>query len=133
LETHFHAFVNWRSIAVASLFGLTGRLEPLLWLIILVFYAWWIATHCAGKFFLHALAVSVLNGIWISLIHALFFSTYMRNNPEMLAGYQKLPQGISPRMMMLIVGPIIGVLTGVVAGLFAWVAAKLLRGRIVTA
>ena len=129
--------MNWKLIfalslfgvamAIASLFGLTRHIEPLLWLVIFVFYAWWIAGHCAGKYFLHGFLVSVLNGVWISLIHAAFFSTFIKNNPEMVAGFQNLPQGISPRAMMLIVGPIIGALTGVVAGLFAFIAAKLLR------
>jgi phage-related protein len=71
--------------------------------------------------------VSVLNGIWISVIHATYFSLYIKNNPEMMAGYQQLPQGISPRAMMLIVGPIIGVVTGVIAGLLALIAAKIVR------
>ena len=53
----------------------------------------------------------------------------MSNNPEMVAGLQNLPRGVSPRVMMMVVGPIIGILTGVVAGLFAWVAAKLFNRK----
>lgn len=131
--------MNWRLIltlslfgvamAFASLFGVIGRLEPLLWLVIFIFYAWWIAKHCTAKYFLHGFLVSASNGVWISVIHAAFFSTYLKNNPDMLASYQRLPQGIRPRLMMLIVGPIIGLLTGLVAGLFAFLAAKLVRNN----
>ena len=131
--------MNWKLIfalslfgvamGIASLFGLTRHIEPLLWIVIFVFYAWWIAKHCSGKYFLHGFLVSVLNGVWISLIHAGFFSLYMSNNPEMVAGLQNLPRGVSPRVMMMVVGPIIGILTGVVAGLFAWVAAKLFNRK----
>ena len=127
--------MNWKLIfalslfgvamGIASLFGLTGHIEPLLWIVIFVFYAWWIAKHCSGKYFLHGFLVSVLNGVWISLIHSALFETYIRNNPEMTAGFQNLPKSINPRLLVLIIGPIIGVLTGVIAGLFAWVAAKL--------
>src|SRR5437879_1270629 len=120
--------MNWKTIfalslfgvamAIASLFGLTRGIEPLLWLGIFIFYAWWIAKHCAGKYFLHGFLVSVLNGVWIALIHAAFFSTFIRNNPEMVASFQKFPLPITLRVFNLIVGPIVGALFGVVAGLF---------------
>ena len=117
-------------MAVASLFGLTRGIEPFLWLLIFVFYAWRIAKHAPGKHFLHGFLVSVLNGIWISIIHAAFFSSYVKNNPEMLEGFSKLPPSLSPRLMMLIIGPIVGVLFGIIAGLFALVGAKIVRRKV---
>ena len=95
--------MNWKLIfalslfgvamAVASLFGLTGRAEPLLWLVIFIVYAWLIAKRASGKYFLHGLLVSVLNSIWITAIHAGFFSMYVANNPEMVKG---IPPGMNP-------------------------------------
>jgi hypothetical protein len=32
-----------------------------------------------------------------------------------------------PRAMMALVGPVIGVISGVILGLFAWIAGKLVR------
>ena len=129
--------MNWKLIlslslfgiamAIASLFGYTRHIEPLLWLVIFIFYAWWIAKHCAGKFFLHGLLVSVLNGVWISLIHVAFFSRYLSNNPEAREMAQKLPPVLSPRLFSLIIGPIVGAVFGVVAGLFAFIASKIVR------
>lgn len=117
------------AIAVASLFGWTRGIEPFLWLIIFVLYAWWIAKNAPGKYFLHGLLASVLNGIWISIIHAAFFSLYVRNNPQMLEGFRRLPPSLSPRAMMLIIGPIVGVIFGVLAGLFAVVGSRIVRRR----
>lgn len=129
--------MNWRLIlllslfgvamAVASLFGLTRGIEPLLWLLIFIFYAWCVAKKATGKYFLHGFLASVLNGIWISIVHAAFYSLYIRNNPEMLQSFSKLPPGLSPRLMMLIIGPLVGAFFGVVAGLLAFVAAKILK------
>lgn len=127
--------MNWKLIltlslvglamAVASLFGL-GMLEPLLWLVIFIIYAWLIATRAPGKYFLHGLMVSVFNGIWITAIHATFFTTYVKNNPQMLHG---IPPGVNPRVMMIVMGPVVGALLGVVAGLFAFIASKIRRPK----
>ena len=42
------------------------------------------------------------------------------------------PMARHPRLMMAIVGPIVGVLSGLVLGLFAWIAGKLTRSRATT-
>src|SRR5437867_1789951 len=120
--------MNWKLIftlsllgiimAVSSLFGLPHNSEPFLWLLIFVIYAVWIVKKADGKYFQYALAVSVINGVWIALIHATFFSTYAANNPEAMEGYKQLPQFVGPQAMMLIMGPIIGAVTGLIAGLF---------------
>jgi hypothetical protein len=117
------------AMGVASLFGLTRGIEPFLWLLIFILYAWLIARHGQRKYFLHGFLGSVLNGIWISIIHASLYSFYLKNNPEMLQGLSRLPPSISPRVIMLIIGPIVGVLFGVIAGLFAFVGAKVWRSR----
>jgi hypothetical protein len=129
--------MNWKLIlalslfgaamGVASLFGLTGRAEPLLWLVIFIFYAWVIASRARGKYFLHGFLASVLNGVWITAIHATFFSMYIANNPEMIRG---VPSGYNPRVLMIIFGPIVGALFGVVAGLFAFIASKFVNKRV---
>ena len=129
--------MNWRLIfalslfgvvmAVAGLLGLTRGTEPLLWLVIFIIYAICIAQYAGGKYFLHGFLVSVLNGVWIALIHFAFFPMFLRNNPDVAASFQKFPVPISLRFLNLIIGPVAGALFGVVAGLFAFVAAKLLR------
>lgn len=125
--------MNWKLIfslslfglamAVATLFGL-GVLEPLLWLAVFLIYAWVIATRGPGKYFLHGFLVSIVNSIWITIIHAAFFDTYIKNNPQMVKG---VPPGINPRVLIIVMGPIVGALLGVIAGLFAFIASKIVR------
>ena len=116
-------------MGVASLFGWTRGVEPLLWVVFFVFYAWCIAQRATKYFFLHGFFVSVINGIWISIIHAAFYSLYTKNNPEVLQQVSQLPPNLNPRLLMLVMGPLIGAFFGIFAGLFAWIAAKFLRRR----
>lgn len=125
--------MNWRLIfalslfglamAVASLFGL-GLFEFVIWLVIFIVYAWIIATRARGKYFLHGFLVSIVNSVWITVIHVAFFSIYVRNNPQMVQG---APPGMNPRVIMIAAGPVVGVILGVLAGLFAFFASKIVR------
>ncbi|PWT96282.1 MAG: hypothetical protein C5B55_00195 [Blastocatellia bacterium] len=131
--------MNWRLIfllstfgvlmAIASVFGMTRGIEPLLWLLIFVLYAWWIVKNCRRLYFLHAFMASVINGIWISIIHAAFFSTYTRHNPEVVEKFKTLPPGVNLRVLMLAIGPLLGAIFGVIAGLFAIVAARVAKKK----
>jgi hypothetical protein len=127
--------MNWKLILALSLFGLAmaigslfglGMLEPLLWLIIFIIYAWLIATRAPGKYFLHGFLTSVVNSIWITVTHASFFAFYAKNNPQFV---QAAPPGMNPRALMIIMGPVFGVLFGLVAGLFAFIASKIVKKR----
>src|SRR6266404_3912775 len=131
--------MNWKLIfslsllgigmAVASLFGLTRHIEPLLWLAIFVLYAFLIAKNAPSRLFLHGFLVSLVNGVWIAIIHSAFYATYIANNPEMLEDYQKFTQYMNPQIMMLIIGPCVGAITGVIAGLFAVLAGRILKKK----
>lgn len=127
--------MNWKLILALSLFGLAmavgslfglGLAEPLLWLAIFIIYAWVIAKRAPGKYFLHGFLVSVMNSVWITAVHAGFFSIYVKNNPQFV---QSAPPGMNPRVLMIITGPVFGVLFGLVAGLFAFIASKIVKKR----
>jgi hypothetical protein len=130
--------MNWKLIVGLSLFGLAmgvatvfwipSNMEPFFWLAIFGVCAYIIATHARGRYFLHGLLVSVVNSIWITATHVLFADRYLASHPQ----EARMMAGGSPRLMMLVVGPLIGVVSGLVLGLFAVVARKLLsRGHAV--
>lgn len=131
--------MNWPLILVLSGFGLVmgmatvfvipPNLEPLFWLAIFVFCAIVIARVARRRFFLHGLAVSLVNSVWITAAHVLFFTTYLTNHPQEAAMSASMPLGSEPRLLMLIMGPIVGAVSGLVLGLFALVAAWLLGRR----
>jgi len=129
--------MNWKLIFQLSLFGLAmaigtvffipSNIEPFIWLPIFIGCAYLIAANSGGNAFLHGLMVGIVNSIWITAAHVLLFDTYMANHAKEAAMMAKMPQGFSARVMMACVGPIIGVISGVVFGLFALVASLIVR------
>ncbi|MEK6756166.1 MAG: hypothetical protein AABZ02_08455 [Bacteroidota bacterium] len=129
--------MNWKLISLLSLFsiamgsasvlGLTQNYEWLMWLVIGVLCAWIFARRVADDFFLHGFYLGILDGVFNALIQAMFFSTYLANNPKMVEGLKDMPQAIPPAVIVLIMGPIIGALSGVVFGLLTVIAGKLVK------
>ncbi len=71
--------------------------------------------------------VSIVNSIWITAVHVGFFDSYWANHPEMAEMNSGMPLPNRPRLMMMLSGPVFGVAFGLVLGLFAFVASKLVK------
>ena len=131
--------MNWKLILQLSLFGLAmgiatvfvipSNIEPLFWLAIFILCAYIIAKRVPAKHFLHGFFVSLVNCVWVTGSHVILFNQYVANHPQEAAMMQAMPLAGSPRLMMALMGPIVGVISGVVLGLFAFIAGKLLRSR----
>ncbi len=131
--------MNWKAIGELSLFGLAmgvatvfvipSTIEPLFWVAIFAISAYVIARRCPGREFVHGVLVGVANSVWVTSSHELFFHPYMANHPQEAAMMSSMPLPDSPRLMMALVGPVIGVVSGALIGLLALVARKLLGGR----
>jgi hypothetical protein len=131
--------MNWRLIFQLSLFGLamgiltvfliSSTVEPLAWLVIFVISAYLIATRTTGRYFLHGVLVGLANSVWVTASHVLLFHRYIASHPREAAMMLTMPLPRHPRVMMLLTGPVIGLVSGVVLGLFAVVAAKLVLAR----
>ena len=129
--------MNWKLIFQLSLFGLAmaiatvfvipAHLEPAFWLVIFGVCAYLIARSRADRHFLHGLMVSIVNSVWITAAHLITFDQYVLKHPQEMAMMNSMPLADAPRVMMLIMGPIIGVLSGLVLGLFSWIAARFVK------
>ena len=129
--------MNWKLIFLLSLFGLamafatvfwiSSNIEPFFWLVIFILCAILIAKYCTTRFFLHGLYVSLVNCVWITAAHILFFHTYMGNHSEMAKRMADMPYSNHPIRMMTITGIFIGILSGLILGLFSFVASKLIK------
>lgn len=132
--------MNIRLIFLLSLFGLgmafgtvyliPSNIEPVFWLVIFLMCAYLIARNAPGKFFLHGFLVSIMNSVWITAAHLILFNDYIANHEREAAMMSDDSSPLSPKIMMLITGPLIGVVSGLVLGLFAYLAARLFRKRI---
>jgi hypothetical protein len=131
--------MNWNLIFKLSLFGLAmafatvyfipSDIEPFCWLFIFIVCACLIAKNCSSKYFLHGLLVSIVNSVWITAAHILLFDKYISSHPKEAEMMTKMPLPDSPKLMMLITGPIIGIISGLILGLFAFIASKILKKK----
>jgi hypothetical protein len=129
--------MNWKLIVLLSLFGLAmafatvyfvpSSIEPLLWLPIFVLCAFLIARQAPGKYFLHGLLLGILNSVWITAAHVILFEPYLAHHAREAAMMNSASMPLPPRLMMLCVGPVVGVVSGIVIGLLAMIAAWIVR------
>ncbi len=127
--------LNWKLIIQLSGFGLamgvstvwwiSSMIEPFLWIAIFTYSAYMVAKQAAGGFFLHGFLISLVNCVWVTSAHVIFFGSYATNHQAELEMTPFLPE--HPRLVMLIIGPIIGVVSGLVLGLFCLVASKIVK------
>ena len=131
--------MNWKLIILLSLFGLAmafatvffipSSIEPFCWLAIFIVCAYFIAKKSSGKYFLHGFLVSLVNCVWITSTHIIFFETYFANHANEAEMMTKMPVPDSPRLMMLMTGSIIGIISGLILGLFAFIASKIFKKK----
>jgi hypothetical protein len=129
--------MNWKLIFQLSLFGLAmgiatvfvipANVEPVFWLVIFTITAYFIATRTFSKRFQHGVLVGIANSVWVTGAHVLMFHQYIANHRREAAMMTTMPLPDSPRLMMVMVGLAIGIASGVVIGLLALLAAKLVR------
>jgi hypothetical protein len=132
--------MNWKLVISLSSFGLAmgigtvfvipATVEPALWLVIFVVCAVAIAKRTEAKRFLHGLCVSLANSVWITAVHLAFFDTYLSSHPREAAMSASVS---SPRLMMLAMGPVVGLVSGLVLGLFAYVAGRFIKPAVMPA
>ncbi len=129
--------LNWRLIFLLSLFGLAmafatvwaipSKFEPIFWLAIFAICADRIARRAPGKLFLHGLLVGVVNSVWMTSVHMLFAGAYLATHADEAGMLEHGPLPGSPRLMMSVTGPVIGIVSGIVLGLLAMLASKLVK------
>jgi hypothetical protein len=139
--------VNWKLIFILSLFGMgmalaTVSLVPenwdvVFWVPIFIACAVFIARNTKGKYFLHGLLVCLLNCAWITAAHIYYADTYLAHHAGEKASYlsvnNALHANLSITQAMLVMGPFIGIISGLVLGLFAFIAARLVKKHEVAA
>lgn len=114
-------------VGLVSVFGLMGSQIWLLWLCVAAFCAWQFARNTRRYLFLHGFYLGIFVGICASWVQAIFLPTYVSNNPRMAETFNNLPHSLNPALVLLIMGPIVGTVSGVVIGLLAIIAGKITR------
>jgi len=126
--------MNWKLIFLLSIFGLAmgiatvfvipSKIEPAFWLVIFLFCAYVIAKRRPGLLFLHGLLLGLANSVWITAAHVLLYNAYISRHSQEAAMMRSASLPVSPRVIMALTGPMFGLISGVVLGIFALVAGK---------
>ena len=129
--------INWKLVLGLSLFGLAmgiatvfvipSKIEPFFWLGVFLISAFLIAKNASGNYFLHGFLTSLGNCVWVTGSHILLFQQYAANHPEEMSMMSSMPMPTHPRAMMLLMGPLIGIASGIVLGLFSWLASLMVK------
>jgi len=136
--------MNWKMILGLSLFGLAmavgtvfvipSKIEPIFWLVIFVICAFVIAQRAGSRPFLHGLLLGIVNSVWVTAAHLIFIEPYLAGHPQEAAMMHSMPVSLPPRAMMAATGPVVGVISGIVIGVLAYIASKLFdKGKRATA
>jgi uncharacterized membrane protein len=131
--------MSWKLILGLSLFGLAmgfatvfalpPRNEPYAWIAIFVVCAYIIAKRAPSKYFLHGLCVSLMNSVWVTGAHVLLFDKYLAGHAREAMMAAKLAQIGTPKVVMAVTGPIVGLVSGIVLGLLAVILSKFVQSR----
>ncbi len=131
--------MNWKLIFGLSMFGLVmafatislipANIEQFVWPVIMLVCAYLVAVNAPGKYFLHGFLICLLNCLWITSAHIAFATTYLANHTMEANHYAEFNKngGLTARQAMLVMGPMIGIVSGLVLGLFSFAASKVFR------
>ena len=131
--------MDWKLIFQLSLFGLAmafatvflipPNIEPMCWLVIFLTSAYVIAKRRPTGRFVHGLLLGLANSVWITAAHILLFDRYIAGHAQEAAMMKSMPLADAARLLMAVVGLLIGLVSGVLIGLLALVAGKLIKQR----
>ena len=131
--------MNWKLILGLSTFGLLmafgtvflipSSIEPAFWGVIFLISAFLLARSLSRRHFLNGLMVGIVNSVWVTVAHIVFFERYLAGHASEAVMAALLPPGRSLKLAMAVMGPIVGVISGCVMGVLAWIGGKFVKPR----
>ena len=115
-------------MAIATVFWIPSNVEPYFWLVIFLICGYVIG-RSAQKPFFTGLLLGLVNCVWITGAHIIFSVQYLESHPAEAAMMRTTPLPGSPRLMMAVTGPVVGVISGVILGLLGLLGSKLGRPK----
>ena len=116
-------------VALGTTYWILSDVEPYLWVAVSIACACFIAVKAPGRYFLHGFLVSIVCSFWMVIIHAALAAKYLASHIKEAEQYSKMNKAgsLSFFKAMLVLEPVKGVLTGVLFGVFAVIASRILK------
>ncbi len=114
-------------MAVATISLIPSNIEPAFWFVVFLISAQQIASRAPEKPFLTGLLTGLANCVWVTATHAGFIVTYFANHAAEKEMLNSMPMPRSPRIMMALMAPVIGLVSGAIIGLFAMIACRFVK------
>lgn len=116
-------------MAILTVFLIPFYMDIFFWIPIFLICAYIIAKKAYDSYFLHGLWTGIAIFLWVTLIHVLLFTKYIFANGPMVGILSKLPKIASPRVMLIIYLPLLGVACGIIIGLLSVLASKFVQRK----
>jgi hypothetical protein len=114
-------------MSFGTVYSIPFTIEPFCWAFIFIMSAFIIAKYCTEKYFLNGLAVSIVNAIWMTIVHLIFFTAYTTNHTTEMGIIEKLVMPDEPQIVMFFTGIISGATSGLILGALSYIAANILN------
>ena len=111
--------MGWLSVK-----GYTQKLEPFLWLLFGIITALILSKNAHNRTFLHGLLIGLFWGVLNGIVQSVFFDQYLANNSNLQERF-KQSTFIQPKYLVLVTGPVVGLITGLVLGGMAMLFKKI--------
>jgi len=131
--------MKWPLIFLLSAFGLAMgfatvyyipvTIEPFCWVLIFVISAFIIAKYCREEYFLNGFGLSIINAVWMTVLHLTFFTVYTTTHVTEMEVIERLLIPDEPQVILFFVGIFSGAASGVVLGILSFNAAKLINNN----
>jgi hypothetical protein len=117
------------AIGLAVVIGMREAPTWILWTIVRILSALWIARSVRRRHFAHGFFGGAIGATAAVLCGAVFFATYTANHPEYLENAKRMSASLDPRILLVPVAIGVGLVHGIAQGLLAWFASRILTSR----
>jgi hypothetical protein len=106
-------------MGISTVFVISSSVEQVLWPMIMVVSAYFIARVSSRWRFVHGPLLGLMNSFWVTSCHLIFATRYLANHLKEAEMSKTMPMHLTPWVAMALFGPIIGIVSGLLIGVLA--------------
>ena len=116
------------AIGLAVVYGMSEGAMWVLWIVLRLMIALALARWVRRKHFAHGFCVGALGAGGAVLLALALYGRYTQNHPEFLENASRFPS-LDPRLLLAAVAVVVGLAHGILQGILAWIASRIVTSR----